>query len=119
MKIKILAVLFFLFILLIILFADNGSLSSYLRGIYDFPGGDKIGHLVLYGIMAFLLVRAYPRPLRLASITIPISVIALLIFAGLEEYSQQFFSTRTADIVDLTCSLIGIITGTWLAGLIK
>ena len=119
MKTKMLALIFFLFILLIIIGADNGSLSSYLRGIYDFPGGDKIGHFCLYGTMAFLLARAYPRPFRFGRISIPISVIVLLIFAGLEEYSQQFFPTRTSDIVDFTFSFIGIITGAWLAGRTK
>lgn len=116
MRPKILALLFLLFILFIIIGADNGSLSSYLRGIYDFPGGDKIGHFTLYGIMAFLLARAYPRPIQLGRISIPIAVIGLLVFAAVEEYSQQFFPTRTSDIVDLTFSFLGIFTGMWLAG---
>lgn len=115
MKTKIAALLFLLFIILIIIGADNGSLASYLRGIYDFPGGDKIGHFGLYGIMAFLLARAFPRPLRLGQFSAPITVIALLIFAALEEYTQRFFPTRTSDIVDFTFSFIGIVTGTWLA----
>lgn len=115
MKAKILALLFLLFILLVIVSADMGSLSSYLRGIYDFPGGDKIGHLVLYGILAFLLARAFPRPLQLGRIPVPIVILVLLAFAALEEYTQKFFSTRTPDMVDLTCSFLGILTGTWLA----
>jgi VanZ family protein len=118
-KTKILALLFLLFILLIIVGADNGSLASYLRGIYDFPGGDKIGHFVLYGIMAFLLARAFPQPLRFGCIAIPLAVLALLVFAALEEYSQKFFSTRTSDIVDFAFTFVGIATGTWLASLHK
>ena len=116
MKIKILALLFFAFILFIVIGADNGSLSSYLRGIYDFPGGDKIGHFAIYGVAAFLLAIAFPRPmLQRGRFTIPFAVIGLLIFAALEEYSQQFFPTRTSDIVDFTFSFLGILTGTWLA----
>jgi VanZ family protein len=119
MKFKILALLFLLFIVIIIIGADNGSLASYLRGIYDFPGGDKIGHFTLYGIMAFLLARAFPQPIRLGRIAIPIAILALLVFAALEEYSQKFFPTRTSDIVDFAFSFIGIVTGTWLASLHK
>lgn len=116
MKIKILALLFFAFILFIIIGADNGSLSSYLRGIYDFPGGDKIGHFALYGLMAFLLARGFPRPLwQLGRFSIPISVIILFVLAAVEEYSQRFFPTRTSDIIDFTFTTLGIITGTWLA----
>lgn len=115
MKPKILALFFFIFIMLVVIGADNGNLASYLRGIYDFPGGDKIGHLVLYGTMAFLLARAFPQPLKLGRFAIPISILVLLIFAAVEEYTQNFFPTRTADWVDLTCSFLGIATGTWLA----
>ncbi len=115
MKIKILALLFMLFIAIIIIGADNGSLALALRGIYDFPNGDKIGHVGLYGILAFLLALAFPRPLQFGRISIPMVILVLLIFAALEEYSQQFFSTRTADLVDLTCSFLGIAAGAWLA----
>lgn len=115
MKPKIIALLFLLFILLIIIGANNGSLSSYLRGIYDFPGGDKVGHFVLYGIMAFLLAWAYPRQLQLGRISMPLAVLALLVFAALEEYSQRFFVSRSSDIVDFAFSFLGIVTGAWLA----
>ncbi len=117
MKIKILALLFFAFILFIVIGADNGSLSSYLRGIYDFPGGDKMGHFAIYGVASFLLAIAFPRPvLRLGQFSIPLAVIALLLFAAAEEYSQKFFPTRTSDIVDFAFSFLGILTGMWLAG---
>ena len=115
MKIKILALLFLLFILLVIVGADMGSLSTYLRGIYDFPGGDKIGHFTLYGILAFLMARAFPRSLQLGRLSVPVAIIALVIFAALEEYTQKFFSTRTSDLFDLVFSFLGILAGTWLA----
>jgi VanZ family protein len=115
MKIKILALLFLLFILLVIVGADMGSLSPYLRGIYDFPGGDKIGHFTLYGILAFLLARAFPRSLQFGPLSAPVAIIALVIFATLEEYTQRFFSTRTSDLFDLIFSFLGILAGTWLA----
>ena len=116
MKPKILALLFLLFIILIIIGADSGSLSPALRGIYEFPGGDKVGHFILFGILAFLLAWAFPHPIQLGRASIPIVILALLVFAALEEYSQRFFSSRTSDIFDLTFSCLGIFAGTWLAG---
>jgi VanZ family protein len=116
MKPKILALLFLLFILLVIVVADAGAMPPFLRAVYDFPNGDKLGHFILYGILAFLLASAFPRPARLGRVSVPMVILALLIFAGLEEYTQQFFSTRTSDLIDLTFSFLGILTGTWLAG---
>jgi hypothetical protein len=51
---KWLTILFIIFIIAVIVLADNGKLGS-LHFIYDFPNGDKVGHFILYGIMAFLL----------------------------------------------------------------
>src|SRR5687767_11207927 len=108
------ALLFLLFILLIILAADTGSMPPFIRAVYNFPGGDKVGHLILYGILAFLLARAFPRPLNLGPGSVPIVMLALLVFALLEELSQSIFSTRTFDLLDLTCSFLGILAGSWL-----
>jgi VanZ family protein len=109
------ALLFLVFILLVILAADTGSMPPFLHAIYDFPYGDKAGHFILYGILAFLLARAFPRPAQLGQLSVPVVILALLAFAAVEEYSQRFFSTRTSDLVDLTFSFLGILAGTWLA----
>lgn len=115
MKTKLPALLFLVFILLVILAADAGSLPPLIHAVYDFPGGDKAGHFILYGILAFLLARAFPKPARLGRFSVPIVILALLVFAAAEEYSQRFFPTRTSDIFDLTFSFLGILTGAWLA----
>src|SRR3954468_6105032 len=104
-----LALLFFAFILLVIVAADTDTIPSFIRDLYRFPGGDKVGHIILYGILAFLLARAFPRPLKLRRFSIPIVILALLIFAAAEEYTQRFFATRTFDLLDLTCSFLGIL----------
>ena len=108
------ALLFLLFILLVILAADTGTMPAFIRAVYNFPGGDKAGHFSLYGILAFLLARAFPRQLQVGTLSIPIVTLILLIFATLEELSQSFFSTRSFDLLDLTCSFLGILAGTWL-----
>ena len=115
MKSKIAALLFFLFLVLIIVAADTGRMPSFLRSMYGFPNGDRVGHVVLYGILAFLLACAFPRAVRFRRLSIPIAIIALLIFSGLEECSQALFSTRNADVVDFACSCAGIFIGSWTA----
>ena len=107
---KWLAILFTLFILLVIVLADTGNLARYVGFVYEVPWGDKAGHFILYGILALLLdlalFRARPdqSPKRLA---VKCGLILALLI-GLEEFSQQYFSNRTFDLVDLTFSYLGV-----------
>lgn len=113
MKSKVLALAFFLFVLLVMLAADGGRLPPFLRALYSFPNGDRVGHVVLYGILALLLAGAFPRSFALGRFRLPFSIAALLAFGVAEECSQSLFTTRTADFVDLLCSCTGIFLGTW------
>ncbi len=115
MKAKIAALLFFLFLVSVIWAADAGHMPSFLRAMYNFPNGDRVGHVVLYATLAFLLSRAFPRAIRLFGFSLPIAIIALLIFGVAEECSQSLFASRTADVIDLTCSCSGIFLGNWAA----
>ena len=116
-----LAALFALFIILIIVMADAGVLAQYLGFLYSYPFGDKVGHFILYGILALLinltLFRSHPdqRPSLLA-VRCGL-ILALLI--GLEEFSQQLFATRTFDVIDLSFSYLGVISFSVLAVTIK
>ena len=73
------------------------------------PGGDKIGHFILFGILAFLVnlvlratvVRSGGRAMLLGSIIVMTIVVA-------EEVSQLFFTSRTFELLDLTADLAGI-----------
>jgi len=117
---KWLTVLFTLFIILIIVLADQGKLGI-LKIVNQIPYGDKAGHFILYGILTLLLdltfIRALPnRSPKLVVITCGL-ILALAI--GLEEYSQQYFPKRTFDLVDLTFSYLGVSFFSWLALKIK
>ena len=113
---KWLAILFTLYIILIIVLADTGNLGI-LTLINRIPFADKVGHFILYGILALLinlsLFRSFPSqsPRRIAVITG--LILALLI--GLEEFSQRYFSTRTFSLGDLSASYLGVIIFSWLA----
>jgi polysaccharide biosynthesis protein VpsQ len=114
---KWLAILFTLFIILVITLADVGILKHYVGFIYEVPWGDKAGHFILYGIFALLfnlaLFRAYPDQGRM-QITIRCGLI-LAVLIGLEEISQKYDTFRTFDLVDLTFSYLGVSFFSWVA----
>ena len=123
---KWLAILFGIFVILIIVLADAGTLPRYLGPIYDYPNGDKVGHFVLYGILAFLidlsLFRSLPPSSSLRTSRILLAVKCGLILAlaiTVEEFSQQYFSFRTFDLLDLTFSYLGVAFFSWLAVILK
>ena len=114
---KYLAVVFFVFVIVAIILVDSGNLPHSIRALYDFPNGDKLGHFVLFGLLTFFLTRAFlsslPAQLR-GWVALSISLV-LALFISLEEFSQQYFSTRTFDLVDLFFSYAGVITFAFLA----
>ncbi len=115
-RMKWLAILFTLFIALIIVLADAGDLGV-LGFINQIPYGDKAGHFLLFGILTLLLdltfIRSLPnRDPKLVAVSIGLTL-ALLI--GAEEYSQQFFNSRTFSWLDLAFSYLGVIFFSWVA----
>jgi polysaccharide biosynthesis protein VpsQ len=113
---KRLTILFTLFIILIIVLADAGQLGM-LAIIYRIPYADKAGHFILYGVLALLinltLLRSLPAQNRTRIALISVLILAFLI--GIEEFSQQSFSSRTFSLSDLTASYLGLIFFSWLA----
>jgi VanZ family protein len=114
---KRLSVLFAVFVVAVIILADRGSLPRPVRVLYDFPLGDKLGHFILFGLLNFFLTRAslsaFPsKPKGWVAVSNSL-VLALLVAA--EEWSQQFFATRTFDPLDLLASCMGLALGGWAA----
>src|SRR5215207_3138569 len=113
---KWLTVLFALFILLIIVLADTDRLGI-LKLVNTLPLGDKVGHFILYGILALLinltLFRSRPSQSRTSIAVISGAILALLIW--IEEFSQQYFSSRTYSLSDLIAGYLGVIFFSWMA----
>lgn len=110
------AILFALFIILIIILADVDALG-FMHIINRIPCGDKIGHFILYGILTLLINLALFRTLphlnqRLLLLRVAF-ILALLI--GLEEFSQLYFPNRSFDLVDLAFSYLGVLFFSWVA----
>jgi polysaccharide biosynthesis protein VpsQ len=114
---KRLAVLFSLFILLIIILADAGLLSRLLGFVNRIPFFDKAGHFILYGILALLINLAVfgTRPVHERVPLLLRTGLVLGAFIGIEEFSQRYFSERSFDLVDLAFSYLGLVVFSWVA----
>ena len=109
-----------IFTLLIVFLADSGNLPRFIRDLYDFPYGDKVGHFLLMGLLSYALNRttlASNVDKKPASVIWAVSL-SLAFFVTLEELSQQFFSRRTFSLLDLAFSYAGIAFFGWLARLV-
>ena len=102
--------IFSLLIVTIVIGANMDQFPDWLKRLYDFPGGDKVGHFILFGILGFLLDRSalllFPErnPARLV---LTVSLL-LSILIGLEEWSQSLFPARTMSCTDLIASYAGV-----------
>ena len=121
---KWLAYFYGLFIVIIIVLADTRKLG-FLYAFYDFPFGDKIGHLFIFGLLSLVVNLSVLSIKSLANnpIYMELSIkrvviktsFVLAVFVGLEEFSQRWFASRTADLVDLSASYVGIAVFAFLA----
>lgn len=118
---KYIAALFTIFIIVVIVLADRDAIPPFIKSLYDFKNGDKLGHFMLYGLLNFFVTLAIIRalPNRTSSrVALSVGLILALIVAA-EEFSQQFFSARTFDLIDLAASFVGLLVGGWTAWQIK
>lgn len=96
------ALLYFLALVAMVVAADNGRLRAA-RLAHEIPWGDKIGHFVLMGILAFTITAAVRRRHILVANTVLILVVVL------EEGSQLWLRYRHFEVLDLVANLAGII----------
>ena len=118
---KYIAILFFVFIVAVIVLADMDHLPHFIRAIYDFPYGDKLGHFILFGLLNFFITSAFlssnlSRPRSWVALSVGL-ILAVLVTA--EEFSQKNFPSRTFDLFDLLASCVGVAVGGWAALTIK
>ncbi len=102
---------FFAFLVMIIYQADTAHYNFAFKMMGKIPYGDKIGHIVLYGMMAFLLNYGFrgKKWLKLS-----VGSLIVFIFAFLEEISQAYFPSRSFDLADVLADVIGIVLFTIL-----
>jgi VanZ family protein len=110
MKMKWLAVVYVLILVLIVFLADQKAYQFLFRPIRNMPYGDKAGHFILMGLFSLILntalscktVRAWKLNLLMGSL-----IVAMVV--TLEEFSQLFIRYRSFDPVDLMFDYAGIL----------
>ncbi|MEO7512208.1 MAG: VanZ family protein [Gemmatimonadaceae bacterium] len=73
-----------------------------------FPGVDKLVHLFLYGMLGALIWRAQQQPLWS---TFWWTVAGIALFAGLDEWHQQFVPGRSMELADWMADVSGATLG--------
>jgi polysaccharide biosynthesis protein VpsQ len=106
-----------LFIIVIFILADINALPHFLKQLYDFPGGDKVGHFILFGLLNFTLTLTTLQSLRhstprLVAVSTGF-LLALVILA--EELTQLYIPARTFSLWDLLAGYLGVWLGGWMA----
>jgi len=99
-----------------IFLADTDQKTVWWRLLERTPFGDKMAHMVLFGLLAATLNSALRyRWMRMANGLFQLGSGVVLIFAWLEEFSQLGFASRTFDPFDLLADIVGVLIANWLA----
>ncbi len=102
--------LFFILIAWIIYEADKGIDNPLIKLGEKIPLGDKIGHFMIYGLLALLLnFTLSNHKLTIRRVTVYTSIVIVLSFAILEEITQIAFASRTFDLIDILFDVLGVI----------
>lgn len=106
---------FILFFSFIIYAANSGTELVVFKVLKYIPIGDKIGHLVLVGMLTFLANWSL-RNKRIPVFGLRLLWGSFLVFSliSLEECSQQWITRRTFDVVDLLFNYLGIAMASFL-----
>jgi polysaccharide biosynthesis protein VpsQ len=101
--------LFLLFVAGIIVGSNLGLLIGITNWVNDLPFGDKWGHLVLIGLLTFLLNYALSgRKVKIGRLKILLGGTIVAVAMTAEEISQMWMPLRTFDLIDLSANYLGI-----------
>ena len=103
---------FLAFIIAVIYAADRHLARSFFGWVQSFPLGDKAGHFVLMGTLAFLLNRALAGRTIRPGLQLGGAIVAVFVVA--EELSQLWLPWRTFDCGDLVADFLGIALADWV-----
>jgi len=101
--------LFIVVLLLIVLVANLGYGPQVFSFVYLIPGGDKVGHLILMGLLSFLVnLSLLASKVRIFSVNFLKGSLIVMGVVTLEEFSQLFLKFRGFSLVDLLFDYGGI-----------
>jgi hypothetical protein len=104
---------FGLFLCCLVGLADSGR-GRWLFGMAEsIPGGDKLGHFILFGLLAFLVnLVMQATVVRCGRLTLLKGSAVVMGIVVAEEVSQLLFVSRSFELLDLAADLAGI----WIFG---
>lgn len=98
-----------MFIAWVIYMADMGISSVFFDVVKTVPCGDRIGHVLLFGLLTLGLNASLDyRSLPYANTGLQLGSCLVLVFTIAEELAQRLYPARTFDIVDIVANLAGI-----------
>lgn len=101
--------LFFIFILWVIAQADTNGTNYFFTWVAHIPLKDKMGHFMLYGILALLLDNALKYSnWQFRHIKVAKAVLLVLVFAIVEEIAQVWIPARNFDLKDALADVLGV-----------
>jgi len=104
----------------VIYLANTGSQSIFFDLIKSIPYGDKIGHILLYGVLSFALSLVFNfRSFFIKNIKFYYGIVIVATFAFIEEITQAFYPKRTLDIYDILADIIGFVLASIILNLIE
>ena len=113
---KIALAAFLAFLGFLVYSADQGRWPEVLSFYKEMPCGDKVGHFLLMGTLAFLVTRVLEKKSFLVGrFRVPFGAAVVFLVVCLEEISQIFIPGRTFSFLDLSADLLGILVFGWLA----
>ncbi|HEX8747287.1 MAG TPA: VanZ family protein [Pyrinomonadaceae bacterium] len=110
MRLKYLAIVYALFLALLVFMADQKQYQFIFRVVRRTPYADKAGHFLLMGVLSLLVNLALScRKTRIGKLSLLTGSLVVALVVTLEEFSQIFVRYRSFDPVDLLCDYAGII----------
>ena len=96
-----------LFIVAVSIGADLRLLPLHL---ISFPYYDKLGHVILYGLLGSLLhIVLGARTFRLGRFPLPYALLIATALAIVDELQQSFMPARSFDLTDLAADVFGVL----------
>jgi len=109
MRTKSITALYVLLLAGIVYLAGHRQYHGLFSAVRSVPGGDKLGHLLLMGLLSFLLNTSLRcRTVGVCGRRILLGSIIVCVAVTLEEVSQIFVRYRSFDPVDLLFDYLGI-----------
>jgi hypothetical protein len=90
--------------------ADKGEYNFFIMLAASFPNGDKVGHLLIYLMLAVMLnVALQFRRLPLGPLRPELGSLLVWVYTMLEETSQLWFASRNFEWLDVLANTTGVL----------